>query len=175
MRKHKCILYSLLSVMLLSLFSCGSDRRKDNPGDIYIGETCGAALYRDEKKIAEFTITNDGFSYETIDDDVLIKSKVTFDPKQPFTMYENDYFARVSNITYYGETTEGKVLTSKEYNVKENGYDIFDKEISSKTTYTFCFLTPLINNGVEFKKECTTICYLFKGWNLYNKYWEDVQ
>ena len=168
MKKYKLILQTLL-VSFLSLFSCGIDPRKDNPGYIYIGETYKISRYREDKSVFEFYLTNEGFTFETIEDNALIKSKATFDPLQSFTMKESDIFAEVNNIKYDMDTGEGKIFTSSEYNIKENGYDIFEKEISSKITYTFCYIAPLIYEGKKFQN--SAICYVFHSAFLVSTTW----
>jgi hypothetical protein len=147
------LFYSFTLILLFSFSSCGIDARKDNPNDVYI----------DQSGIISNggNIINKGFTFEILKDEVLIKSKVAFEPyRSNITMSYDDYYVVVNNAPYNYNTEEGAIFSKLEYNIKENNYNIFETEISSNITYTFCFIVPKLNDNIEFDEK-SVYCYAF--------------
>lgn len=164
--------FNILTILSNTFFSfiiitsCGKYDVIRNPNHIFIGQNIHINIKNSNFPDANFYLTNEGFDYEIVDDSIILKSIVTFNPVYAFSIMENEFLA-VIGIEYGKETKDDEITSSRKYNVLANGFDIFDTKIDKETKYIFCFPTKKTDDYFELNEK-SIFCHVFEYYHMFN-------
>lgn len=140
----KKVLKLLFIFIILILTSCGIDIRHDNPDVIFPNENC--EIYIDGKLIANVEYNSTSVS-ELDDTNILVKYILIISPINSLKLTSNDFLLRIG---YESFELRNYYYTSIEYNIKVNGYDIFENNLDKSVTYEFNFIALKEKNNQSY-------------------------
>ena len=139
-------LLNILIVFISLITSCGTDKEKDNPGIVSIGET--VVLKSENEEIAEITYNSCDDEEVEDKDKIMIIENVTIKPKRKIKVNNENFYLHTGFHEVSNE--ENLFYLDRKYNILKNDFYILDEIIENEITYNLCFIIPKEKNNLYY-------------------------